>query len=295
MDHKQEFFNNHDIIAIMGCFRFGSTALGSLFKHWYDKNRALHQRPPLFLNEFLVNHHYITKHGNALHMGYLSEDRLAFGDRTQDHTPWLELTAVRPPPPHVMEAKLRWLKQTQRTHMISMKLDPMDWEAHGAALLDQYLLSDPRTFRIGLCRQDVGNAMISYAVGVHFNFWNYNQEEYQREISRPIEPITLKIHTVQIFCNAVLSHLNYLLYAANTLDSMVWYNQLTDLIIPKIGLIHESESWLYKNPMEHHTRAHKYFTNAQDVINLATDFQAQMDPVLEEVRKATDHLAYYRG
>jgi hypothetical protein len=286
MDKASEFFENHDVAAVIGCFRFGSTALSKIFRLWFSEHRHFHQKGSLFLNEFFVDHHYVSKNTFGLKIDYLTEDRLEFGDD------WLSLTNQRPARHDVMERKLRWLNRQKKENMISLKLDPEDWSSHGAALLEQYLLNDPRCFKVGLCRQDIGNAMISYAIGMNFNFWNFTESEFQAEIAKPITPTKVKIRDLQDFANAVLSHLNHLLYT-DQLDAMVWYDQLQNVNLPNIGMFNRHCDGLYKNPIPHEERVTRYFTNGEELIGLAKAFQSQMDPLLAEVRKNTDHLAFY--
>lgn len=287
MNQKQDFLGHHDTFIVVGCFRFGSTALAHMIDDWIRANWELHMRPTLFLNEFLSLHHYANKTEKGFGMGYMTEDYLPFGDSGKS----LNLTMVRPAPPHVMRNKLAWINRMKASHKIIIKLDPSDWDKHGAELLEKHLLNDPRSYKLGLCRQDVGNAMISFCIGIDFGIWNMNRDEYDQELTKTIVKKNCRLENMQNFCNTVLSHLNWLLYSADMLNTMVWYDQLDDLQIAQIEFSKiKHDKGIIKNPMSHADRCRLYYNNGEDVIQLANRFQAQMDPLLLEVRKATQHL-----
>lgn len=287
MNHKQEFLGHHDIFIVVGSFRFGSTALALMIDDWIRYNWDLHMRPSLFLNEFLSQNHFVVKTNKGYGMEYMDGDVIPFGRTGQN----LNLAKVRPPPPHLMRNKLIWLRKMMETHKITFKLDPPDWQAHGTELLEKYLLNDPRSYKIGLCRQDVGNAMISYCIGMDFDMWNFDRETYAQQIAKPIEKKLCRIENIQAFANTVLTHLNWLLYSADTLDAMVWYDQLGNLTMSNIEFSrvrHDQE--LIKIPMTHVDRCSYYYTNGDDLVDMTNAFQDKMDPLLAEVRKVTQHL-----
>ena len=72
---------------------------------------------------------------------------------------------------------------------------------------------------------------------------------------------------------------------------MVWYDTLDDLQIAQIEFSKiKHDKSIIKNPMSHADRCRFYYNNGDDVLALANAFQIKMDPLLAEVRKATQHL-----
>lgn len=286
MDKKQQFFESYDIAAVIGCYRFGSTAMAKMIAAHYAKHRDLHGKSAMFVDELLNSTQFFMPGTNG-GMGYIEPEWVMFGNdkvNLRNHG----ATAA-----HIMDSKFRWLKHQTKDKKISIKINPPDFTAHGAQLLHTHLFDDNRVFKLGLCRQDIGNALISFAIGMYFNFWIFNEEQYNLEVAKSLQPTQCYLHTVQHYASMVMDHLNYLLYSADRLEAMVWYEQLTDLSIPEMGMSNSRKSSIYKTPTAHADRASTYFTNSEELIATAADLQLRFDPLLSAVRTATDHLAYY--
>lgn len=278
MDAPAEFFRDYDCIAICGCFRFGSTALAQKIARFLQDN----QQPALFLNEFFTGHHFLTHTDEGqLIIDSLEYDWLAFGNEGRGVRTILQ----RPIPDNLFRSKLDWLRQSMSKTKMVLKLDPSDWQGSNGSMLEEFILDNPRVYTLGLNRQDVGNAMISYLIGTQFNFWNYPKHMIVDEYDKEVHQLPANTDDMQSFIDHMLLHNNWLWYMRDRLDKLIWYDEIEHLRIPEIGLHQDISTWADKHHVSHAERVRKYFTNPSDVLRIAADVQTNFNGIIESVRK----------
>lgn len=274
----EDFLRDYDCVAICGCFRYGSTALASKINRWIKS----HGHASLWLNEFFAGHHFLIENPT--------------GDLVIEDVPmnWIPLAGSnrkvvtsmqRPIPEHLMRLKIGWLTQTMTNRKMVIKLDPSDWSGESGRLLEDFVFGNPRVYPIGLNRQDVGNAMISYVIGEKFNFWIYNEDEFRSEWSKPVTPIAVAEYEMQVIYSEMLLHNNWLWYSRDHIPRLVWYDEIPGLTIPEIGMQADPGTWSYKHHVPHGERAAKYFTNHDAVMQMAADMQHALDGIIRSVKQ----------
>lgn len=272
-----KFWQDHDCIAVCGNFRYGSTALGTKLQSWAKQ----HNDRVLFLNEFFTLHHFLDDPHGAYAPNFFPVDHL----QLQGSNAKVKLTIDRPIPDNIFRAKCDWLRDKMRDIKIILKIDPDDWQGLNGRELERFILDNPRVFAIGLNRQDIGNAMISYLIGVRFNFWNFGKDDLALALSEPVQPITVGTGEMQEFVRCAILHNNWLWYMRDRLGAMVWYEDIQDLRIPELGIRENVWSWSTRNDMDHHDRARRYFVNHDAVIAMAQQLQQSLEPLLTAVRR----------
>lgn len=275
------FFYRHDVIAICGCFRFGSTALANTMAQ-FARDSGHHVT---YLNEFFTGHHYL---------GYGEDGQLRAMTLPVDHIstdgdgPNLSTTMARPIPDSLFRAKMEWLRGNMRSSKMVLKIDPADWQGPNGLDLERFVLNDQRVYAIGLNRADVGNAIVSYLIGRHFNVWNMDAGELRAEHGRPVEPVKADLSLVQEMHDAILMHNNWLWYMRDRIDRLVWHDEVEDLTMPDIGFTESTRIWTKRNPMPHEDRARRYFTNHDVVMRISREVQANLDGLIGSVRLRYD-------
>jgi hypothetical protein len=275
----RDFFDDYDCVVVLGCFRFGSTALATMIKNWYNE----HGYGCLYLQEYFTGHHYVVERNGQYVPSAFPDDNVWFGDDQQGK--WLRLTTQRPMPPYLMQSKLDWLVQRMADNKIVIKIDPPDLQGPGGLLIRDQLLSNPRVFKLGLNRQDVGNAMISYAIGYHFNFWNFGPEMLKMEYEKSVEPVKAAADPLQVYVNDMVLHNTWLLHNMGMLQGMVWCDQLGRVDIPAMGMQNYSKTWVTAHHVPHDQRVQRYFTNHAQLLDLANAVERNMAELIDEVRR----------
>lgn len=273
----ERFLSRYDCVAICGCFRFGSTALAQKITQFFiDKGR-----PALFLNEIFTNHHFLS-HGDdgQLRIESLPMDTLPFGN-----DPRAVRAVIGPRPDSLFRAKLAWLSQNMSHTKMIIKLDPDDWLGTNGELLEEFVLDNPRVYAIGLNREDVDNAIISYLIGTHFNFWNFGAGDLMAEYGREVVPVSVVAADVQGILDLILLHNNWLWYMRDRLDRLVWFDRLETLRIPEIGLVDDVVTWTVRHPVPHKDRLVKYFTNPVDVAEFAAAARHNLSGLIDAVKQ----------
>lgn len=280
MDQTSEsknFFSNYDCIAVCGCFRFGSTALGQKLAQFCVDNGYRTR----FLNEFFTMHHYLaTNDENGLHATSLPMDFIPFGG---DQRAIRSTMAARND--SIFRAKITWLRQNMSRYKLVLKLDPDDWIGSNGEMLEDFIFGNPRVYKLGLNRQDVGNAIISYLIGIHFGFWNFGSGTIIDEYDKTVKPVQIVSDDLQPMVDLLLLHNNWLWYMRDRLDGLVWHDQIEHLRLPGIGLISDIDSYSAKHPIPHEKRLQKYFINHEEVGSFAAAAQANLNELISEVRR----------
>ena len=221
----RDFFDDYDCVVVLGCYRFGSTALATMIKNWYNE----HGYDCLYLQEYFTGHHYvIERHGRSV---------------------------------------------------------PSAFQGPSGLLIRDQLLSNPRVFKVGLNRQDVGNAMISYAIGYHFNFWNFGPAMLQMEYDKAVEPVKAAADPLQGYVNDMVLHNTWLLHNMGMLQGMVWCDQLGSVDIPAMGMQGYNKTWVTAHHVPHVQRVQRYFTNHAQLLDLANAVERNMAELIGEVRR----------
>lgn len=274
MSAADDFLSRYDCIAICGCFRFGSTALAQKISQFCIDNG----RQALFLNEIFTNHHFLAT--ATMGIESLPMDTLPFGD-----DPRAVRAVMGPRPDSLFRAKLAWLRDNMSHTKMIIKLDPDDWLGTNGMLLEEFVLDNPRVYALGLNREDVDNAIISYLIGIHFNFWNFGAGDLMVEYGREVCPVAVTAADVQPMVDLILQHNNWLWYMRHRLDRLVWFDQLEGLRIPEIGLVDDVEDWSVRHPVPHDARLVKYFTNHGDVADFARAARHNLTGIISAVRR----------
>lgn len=278
MGTANRFFHRHDVIAICGCFRFGSTALANTMAQFTRDSGY----PVTYLNEFFAGHHYLG-YGDDGHLRAMTLP-VDYVESDGNH-PNLRTTMVRPLPDVLFRAKMEWLRGSMGSTKIVLKIDPADWAGPNGLELERFILGDTRVYAMGLNRADVGNAIISYLMGRHFNLWNMDEAELAAEHGKQIVPVEADLAIMQEMYDAMLLHNNWLWYMSDRLDRLVWHDQVEDLVIPEIGLASPASIWTRRNGMPHGERARRYFTNHGTVTRMADEVQSALDGLIGSVRR----------
>ncbi len=277
MSLAEQFAEKYDCVVICGNFRFGSTALSVKLSSWLTHLKC----DVLWLNEFFTAHHFVD---------FDEQGKFSFNSIRDDFIPFdgdshaIELALHRPIPDSLVRFKIGWLKDKMRTHKIVLKTDPVDWTGASGKILEDFIFENPRIYKLGLNRRDIGNAMISYLIGIQCGYWNSGESEFKTEMSKSVNPVPAHLHRMQEFWNFTLTHNNWLWYMHRRIDHLVWYDQIENLQISEIGLISEpSKIWTYKNPIPHSDRLKKYFTNPDAVADVAKHVQDNMHELIDSV------------
>lgn len=277
MASSDGFFRDYDLVLICGCFRFGSTALAQKMAQFFMD----HGHATLFLNEFFTAHHYLTNNdGEGLKMATIPRDFIPFGD---DAKGVRSTMAARQD--GLFRAKLDWLRGNMGIFKLVVKVDPDDWLGTNGEMLERCLLDNPRVYRIGLNRQDVGNAIISFLISTHFGFMNFGSDSIMSEYSKPVQPVTVKAADVQPMVDLLLSHNNWLWHMRHRLDRLIWHDEIEGLRLPDIGMDTDTASLSARHPVPHDQRLRKYFINHEEVAAFAAAAQANLDGLVSEVRR----------
>ena len=269
--------DRYDSIVVFGNYRYGSTVLCDLL-HGFLESQGINAQE---WNEYLHSNKYLAPSANHGVISLsLDVDMIDFG---QDKI----LFVSDPPQPHIVRAKLEHWRRARRDNFIVFKISPDDFDHGNSELIRQYVLDDPQVYKLGLNRNSVGNAAISYAIGSYHNVWNENEAKLRAMWEADVTQARVHTHLLQHYVNLVLRHNHWLYFNAGILDDIAWFEDLRNLQLPGIGYHGFTETDLAANPVDHQTRARKYFSNADDLLSFAQRLQIELQPLIDNLRSAT--------
>ena len=269
-----DILDRYDSIVVFGNYRYGSTVLCDLL-HGFLESQGIDAQE---WNEYLHSNKYLAPH---IYHGVISQsldvDMIDFG---KDKV----LFVSDPPQPHIVRAKLEHWRKARRNNFIVFKISPDDFGNGNSELIREYVLDDPRVYKLGLNRSSVGNAAVSYAIGTYHNVWNDNDAALKAMWAKDVPQARVQTHLLQHYVNLVLRHNHWLYFNADILDEVAWFEDLSNLNLPGIGYHGFTETDIEKHPIDHATRARKYFTNADDLLSFSANLDAALRPLIDNLR-----------
>lgn len=271
-NHSGPTAARYDAVMVFALPRSGSSALCDGLSLWLRQQGFTAEN----WEEFLAPQKYLTASETGYTIRSLQQDTVPFGAETI----WL---SSRPSTPHVVRAKMALWQQHRVDHMIVSKLMPFDLRDGADLLINQMVLGDDRVLKLGINRMDVGNALISWLIGMHHGIWYGSAVDIMDRLQRPIEPIMVSADLLQRYVNLVQQHNHWLWYSADRLDRILWFHDLRDLHIPELGFRGILPTKIQLTPMDHEARARRCFANADEVLACAHELEIALRPLISNV------------
>jgi hypothetical protein len=275
--HMDDFLSKYDSIVVFGNYRYGSTVLCDLVHNCMESQGV----ESIELNEYLHSNKYLAQtEEHGLVSRSLIVDRIPFG---KAHISFIE----GQPPKHLVRSKLEHWQQLRRSRFVIFKISPDDFHNGNDDLIYQYVINDPRVYKLGLNRAAINHAIVSYAISIYHNVWNENAAKLQELWQTEVQPVEVSARFLQDYVNLIMQHNTWLYFNSDKLRDIAWFEDLSDLRLPDLGFNGFSSTKIAKHPIDHVTRARKYFTNADDLLSAADLLQTQLKPLIDNVRRVT--------
>ena len=260
MNHPLDKFNT---IAVFSNYRYGSSAICNILRNF----AVSVGRPVYDWSEYLTEMTRVVSTVDG-YKTIIGERRLAFGK---------DLISVNndPQPRHITRVKLDTWDRARKDSLIVFKIMPQDFEEGNDSLIYDRILSDPKVYKIGLNREDVSNAAISFLVGHQHEIWHGTKEQFEDWWKLDVRPIPVDHDLLQFYAKHVSRHNMWLDHATHLLDEIVWFDELGALDLPNIGL-HGFRD-----------RANRYFTDPDDLLRFLEAFQSEMQPLIDSLKLKT--------
>lgn len=268
-----DFTDRYDSIVVFGHYRYGSTVLCDLLRNWLKAHGTTSED----WNEFLHANKYLTVVDGQWVSRSLTADYLDFG---QEKVSFID----KPESLYMTELRFQHFTRIKKQRFVVLKIAPDDFADGKHELIKKYLLDDPRVFKLALNRVSVGKSLISFCQGIYHNVWNEEALRLRELWDGEITPVRADLGLISGYIDKTLAHNNWLLYNCHRFHDMVWYEDLKNLNIPAMGMRDFHDTKIAKHHIDHETRARRYFTNADDLLALADEFERVMRPMIENVR-----------
>lgn len=273
------FTDKYDSIVIFGNYRTGSTTLCDILCNYIKDNG----KKCFNWSEYLSSNQYVIKD---------KHDGLRTKSMCVDYINYQEgrvRLAERPAQEHIVESKLKFFREIKKNTFTIFKISPDDFKNENYKLIDEYIMKDDRIFKIGLNREDIANSIISLAIGANFNIWNSNFSEHIEAYKAEVTKVKVSLLFLDNCVRNIIAHNTWLYYNHNNLNQIVWFNELTHLNIPELGLLNFSKSKYDKIPFTHADRVNKYFLNKEEFLNFIEEAEREISPIVQNVHNVSTY------
>jgi hypothetical protein len=278
MDQCYEFLDKYNSIVIFCNYRTGSTALCDILSNFIRK----HGTPAFNWAEYLTTNLYLTDSYIGLQANGIQANHYLYAGGAIK-------IAERPIPAHILQAKMDFFNRMRKDNFIIFKIQPDDFLNGNHEIINREILADESIYKIGLTREDTDNLIISNITAGLTGIWHKIKDIEQQPLAPEKKPVPFKMIDNNV--KNVIMHNTWLFYNYQTLNKIIWYDELNSLNIDELGLHNFSESIFLKNDKLHVDRCKEYFLDSEEFLSLVQQIHDDLKPIVQNVR----HISYYRN